>query len=240
MICFLLAQASGAVEIAPIQKKGVSLRFVEAGEFRHALLQGAEMDLINESNSPATCDVRLILRRTDPATKASREIKRVESQKVVLPPNTRLGFRVAEPLIYGGCSVEYEVTVNGEPLAANRFEFDSAGPYRVTIQSCWLAKDAVRVHVEPLTPAALASVKTERICFKILNATDHSCLYTSKSSLWRVEPGTDENEPPRIFVEELLSFKGHPPGNYLIQVEILGGGQGTTTTAQLRLPVAIP
>ena len=198
------------------------------------------MDLINESDAPANCSVKLILLRADPATQALREVRRTESHKILLPPNARVGLRVVEPLIPGSCCVEYEVSVNGEPLASGRFEFDSVGPYRVAVQSYWLAKEAALVHVEPLTPAALAAAKTGQVRFKLLDATGGKVLFETKPAAWDRVRGSDENEPPQIFARDLISLKGQPPGNYRILVEILNLQEGRQITANLVLPFIVP
>jgi len=99
-----------------------------AREFQSGLVQGLELDLVNESDKPVVCDVRLVLFRDD------KEVRRTERQQVQIPAHARHGFRVAESLAYGRCRVEYEVRVNGSVFASDRSEFQAAGPYRLRLR----------------------------------------------------------------------------------------------------------
>jgi len=214
----LLAEPlASAVSVPPQSQDGVTVRFIEVGEFRSSLVQGLEIDLVNGSNKAITCDVRLSLRRQEAANNVFREIDCLERKSVTLPAQTRQGFRVAERRAYGRCRVSCDVSINGRPFCSRRFDFVASGPLRIWTKPYFLLHNAVLVTVEPLDPALLNShfrfKLLDRRTGKTLFQTEHYDLVVKKN------PNVPNGETARV--QAIVSFKGHPPGNYTVLVEML-------------------
>ena len=218
MIAMLLA---AALAVPPVQGDGLEVRFVEAGEFRFSDSHGAEVDLVNTGRGTVTCGVRLLLQRENPATGAWTEVQRTEVPAVALPPRARAGFRVLEPSVAARCRVEYEVVADGKPFARGQFEFVAAGPYQVSLRPFFLSKDGVAIRVVGRAPPPPnGGPSSEKYRFKLVDPRNGKVL--ARSDEFRVGRDTEAppGTPPRAVIEGFLSFKGQPPGRYLIEVEV--------------------
>ena len=233
---YLLARSAGGAEtVEPVDRGGVALVPVTAGVFRDSLIQGLEFDLVNTNDRPVICDVRMVLQRAEPGSGTLREAGRTEREHVALPARSRQGFRVAEPLTYGDCRVDYAVKVDGAALAEGRLEFHSVGPYRLEVRPWYLLADAVQATVVVLRPDAGQA----HFRFKLLDARGRRVLYQTDEYERRVEdspyvkPGGG-----RVTAETLVRIGGRRPGRYVIEVDVLASGSNSAVAlAQLRAPV---
>lgn len=235
MIALVLA---AALVIPPVQKDGIELRFVEAGSFRFSEVQGAEMDLVNAGENPVTCAVKLVLRRPDASTDDWKEIQKTEAAAIILPAHSRAGFRVKEPLVCGRRRVEYEVLVQGQPFARSQFEFTATGPYEVFLRPFFLLREGVYVRVVGRAAGRASGgerISPEKYRFKLVNPRSGAVL--AQSDEFRVCKDTEAigDVPPRPIVEGFLSFKGQPPGEYRIEVEVRSPEGAPLTTVWLAI-----
>jgi len=199
---------------APAAREGVTMRFVQLGEFALSHAQGVEVDLINASDKSVTYDVNLLLKRVDAASGRMQEIGRVEQKGVALAAHSRRGFRVFEPLAYGRCVVEYEVLLNDAAWIKDSVKFEATGQYRMTLRPFFLESDGVFVMVESLNGEAA------RFRFKMLDAKTKKNLFQTEN--FRQIPDTTAigDEPKRLVWQSFVGAKDLPPGDYLVQMEV--------------------
>jgi hypothetical protein len=235
MIPLLLA---AALAVPPVQKDGVALRFVEAGVFRFSEGQGAEVDLVNDGDQPAACSVKLRLLSENPATGEWKEVRKTEAPSVLLPPRSRAGFRVFEPPAAGRFRVEYEAHARGRPLARDRLEFESPGPWEVSLRPFFLSREGVVVRVARTTPPDGAGPHGFR--FTLADPRSGKPLASSDESRPCADAEAVAGIPPREIVEGFLSFKGRPPGTYRIVVEVLSPRAPPLAVAVLALRAPPP
>lgn len=208
---------ASALSVPPHSQGGVTVRFIEVGEFRSSLMQGLEIDVVNESNGSIICDVRLSLQRQEAADNVFREIDGLGRKGVTLPPQARRGFRVSERRTYGRCRVSCDVTVNGRPLCSRRFDFAASGPLRIWTKPYFLLHNAVLVTVEALDPALLNS----RFRFRLLDRRTRKTLFETEQYDLVVEKNPNVLNGETRRVQGILSLEGHPPGEYTVVVEML-------------------
>lgn len=237
LLCLIGPAAGNVLAIDPVSKDGVTLRFVEAGEFRESHVQGMELEVVNGTGQTITCDVRLVHHRAPADDGGMREVQRVEKQ-VTVPAHARQGFRVAEPLIYGACRVDYEVKVNGAILASSSFAFRASGPYQLGIRPWFLTRNAVEVNVRLLEP----DKPTQRFRFKLLDKNRRKVLFQS-DDFTRIIDTSPYADPakPKTTVQGFVSLAKQRPGEYVVEVDVIDPGGGSPVVlARLGCPVNLP
>lgn len=223
---FLLAVQPARAELpAPITRDNVTLRVIGAGEFPSSLAQGLEFDLVNASEKPILSEVRLTLFRDGVV------VQRADRAEVSIPAHARHGFRVAEPLTYGTCRLEYEVTVNGATFASGQFGFQATGPYRLRTRPWFLSQNAVGVQLDLLQP----SDRPERYRFRLLDAERKRVLFETEQHTRVVDTSPYARSPnPLTTIESFLRFGRERAGEYIVEVEVIDAtGQAPATKARL-------
>jgi len=195
---------------------GLTLKFIEVGEFRASRLQGLEIDLVNTGPKPATAEVTMKL--------ADKTV----DQPVELPPNTRRGCRVATPLQHGSFRADLTVKV-GEQVTQKSFDFTSAGPYRLTCKPYILSQNAYLVKVEMRHP----SPQMPKFRFKLLDREAKKVLWQGEEYRVLIEENPLKIERKQTTgVETLVKLGDNPPGDYVVEVEVI---EPATPSAQARI-----
>lgn len=199
----------------PASRGGVTYKFVEFGDFSASSLQGVEVEVVNSSNANVQCDMQLVLKRKDINGGNVLEVGRIDEKGVALPGHSRKGWRIVEAPIYGECTVEYSVALNGAEWLHERADFVTNGPYLLSLHPAFLGSDGVYVIVEA------TDLKPARFRFKLLSAGSKVIFETENFRELPNDAPPVQGEPRHLRYGSFISFKNQPPGKYQIVMEAL-------------------